>query len=147
MLYNYQAVNEAGGGGEAGRVLGRDAVRVRETQRGGVGVGVRAELPKDLHREDPEVRAPEPCQGDGANPQGRQRQQQQVVVLVLRRRLAWHGHADMDMCSALLQLCRCSMALADIHFLEIISKHSYRSLERISDSDTTGSRHGGACGV
>jgi len=97
VLYDYQTVNEAGGGGEAGRVLGRDAVRVRETQRGGVGVGVRA---KDFHREDPEVRAPEPCQGDGANPQGRQ-QQQQVVVLVLCRRLAWHGHVDMDMfCSA-----------------------------------------------
>ena len=46
MLYNHQAVNEAGGGGEAGRVLGQDAVRVRETQRGGVGVGVHAELPK-----------------------------------------------------------------------------------------------------
>ena len=46
VLYNHQAVNEVGGGGEAGRVLGRDAVRVRETQRGGVGVGVRAELPK-----------------------------------------------------------------------------------------------------
>ena len=46
VLYNYQIVNEAGGGGEAGQVLGRDAVRVRETQRGGVGVGVRAELPK-----------------------------------------------------------------------------------------------------
>ena len=94
VLYNHQAMNEAG------RVLGRDVVRVRETQRRGWGQGP-CRAAKDLHQEDPEVRAPEPCQGDGANPQGRQQQQQQVVVLVLCRRLAWHGHVDMDMfCSA-----------------------------------------------